>query len=61
MLEYIKTILKKVSFDIKLFEKELNKAINQLINEDLKELKKWCYTNFSGKHQLVLDRCFANS
>lgn len=60
MLEYIKTILKKVSFDIKLFEKELKKAINQLINGDLNELKNWCYTNFSGKHQLVLDRCFVN-
>ena len=59
MLEYIKTILKKVSFDIQLFEKELKKAINQLINEDLEELKRWCYINFSGKHELVLNRCFA--
>ena len=61
MLEYIKTILKKVSFDIKLFEKELKKAISQLINEDLDELKLWCYTSFSSKHELVLDRCFVNS
>lgn len=58
MLEYIKTILTKVSFDIKLFEKELNKAISQLINDELLELKKWCYTKFSGKHELVLNRCF---
>ena len=58
MLEYIKTILTKVSFDIKLFEKELNKAIDQLIKEDLEKLKKWCYKKFSGKHQMVLDRCF---
>jgi hypothetical protein len=50
-----------VSFDIKLFEKELKKAISQLINEDLDELKLWCYTSFSGKHELVLDRCFVNS
>ena len=31
MLEYIKTILQKVSFDKALFEKELAKAINMLI------------------------------
>ena len=58
MLEYIKTILTKVSFDIKLFEKELKKAIKQLVNNDLLELKKWCYRKFSGKHELVLNRCF---
>lgn len=58
MLEYIKTILKKVSFDIKLFEKELKKAIKQLVNNELDELKRWCYTNFSGKHEMVLNRCF---
>ena len=59
MLEYIKTILTKVSFDINLFEKELKKAIDQLINDDLQKLKKWCYAKFSGKHELVLNRCFA--
>lgn len=58
MLEYIKTILTKVSFDIKLFEKELNKAISQLLNDELLELKKWCYAKFSDKHELVLNRCF---
>ena len=58
MLDYIKTILTKVSFDIKLFEKELKKAIKQLVSDDLLELKKWCYQKFSGKHELVLNRCF---
>jgi hypothetical protein len=58
MLDYIKTILTKVSFDIKLFEKELKKAIVQLINEDLEELRDWCYRKFSGKYKPVLDRCF---
>jgi trans-2-enoyl-CoA reductase len=61
MLDYIKTILTKVSFDIKLFEKELKKAIIQLINDDLEELKSWCYSKFSGKHQMVLDRCFISN
>lgn len=58
MLEYVKTILKKVSFDSKLFEKELIKAIKTLIQEEIQELKKWCYANFSDQHQLILQRCF---
>jgi len=60
MLEYIKTILTKVSFDVKLFEKELRKAISQLINDELEDLKRWCYKKFSGKHELVLNRCFVS-
>lgn len=61
MLEYIKTILKKVSFDGKLFEKELRKAIKTLIHEEIQELKNWCYENFGKQHQLVLQRCFVVS
>ncbi len=61
MLEYIKTILTKVSFDLKLFEKELKKAIRQLVNNDLEELRRWCYRKFSGKYEPVLDRCFVTS
>ncbi|MTI20782.1 hypothetical protein E1176_07105 [Fulvivirga sp. RKSG066] len=59
MLEYVKTILTKVSFDAKLFEKELKKAIRNLIQEEIEELKKWCYSKFASKHQPVLERCFA--
>ena len=58
MLEYVKTILKKVSFDSKLFEKELKKAIKTLIQEEIQELKNWCYANFLDQHQGVLQRCF---
>jgi hypothetical protein len=58
MVNYFKTILARVSFDAKLFEKELRKAINQLIAEELEELKKWCYSNYSGQYELVLNRCF---
>lgn len=58
MLNYFKTILSKVSFDVKLFEKELNKAINTLIEKEVKELKDWCYDNFGESHRLVLQRCF---
>jgi len=58
MLDYIKYILDKVSFDPHLFEKELRKNTRDLIKEDLLELKKWCYENFSNKHDNILKRCF---
>lgn len=58
MLEYVKTILKKVSFDLKLFEKELVKAIASLLEKEVKTLKRWCYRTFGKSHRPILDRCF---
>jgi hypothetical protein len=60
MLNYVKTVLSRVSFDARLFEKELRKAIKVLIAEEVQELKKWCYANF-GNHQSILNRCFVSS
>jgi hypothetical protein len=57
MLNYFKTVLAKVSFDARLFEKELRKAIKTLVVEELQELKDWCYINF-GNHEAILNRCF---
>ena len=57
MLEYCKTVLAKVSFDKSLFEKELKKALQSLIPEEIKQLKEWCYSNFS-EHQLILETHF---
>ena len=59
MLEYVKTILKKVSFDRGLFERELLKAIRSLLVDEVKKLKEWCYRKFGREHSVVLDRCFA--
>jgi hypothetical protein len=61
MLEYFKTILKKVSFDKRLFEKELLKAIKSLISPEIEALKRWCYERFSEVYKPVLDRCFSLS
>ncbi|UII21992.1 hypothetical protein [Fulvivirga ligni] len=58
MLEYVKTILTKVSFDARLFEKELNKAIQSLIDDEVNELRNWCYAKFNNRYQQVLERCF---
>ncbi len=58
MLEYVKTILKKVSFDLALFEKELLKAIDNLVLKEIKVLKRWCYRSFGKSYRPILDRCF---
>jgi len=59
MLEYFKTILSKVSFDKRLFEKELRKAIKSLVDEEIELLKEWCYRKFGGQYQPILADCFA--
>lgn len=59
MLEYAKTILQKVSFDLKLFEKELRKAIASLLNEEINLLRSWCYEKFGKEYEGVLNHCFA--
>ncbi len=61
MLNYFKKVLTKVSFDARLFEKELRKAIKQLIGDDLRELKQWCYSMFGNQYEAILNRCFVSS
>ncbi|REE01493.1 hypothetical protein [Marinoscillum furvescens] len=58
MLEYFKTILSKVSFDRWLFEKELKKAINSLVPDEILNLRDWCYEKFSHMYESILDKCF---
>ena len=58
MLNYVKNVLTKVSFDARLFEKELRKAIELLIGEEIQELKQWCYNRFGNEHEAILNRCF---
>ncbi len=61
MLNYFKSILTRVSFDDKLFEKELLKAIKTLIADEVQELRAWCYANFGEQHGLILNRCFVRA
>ncbi|SHI66314.1 hypothetical protein SAMN02745146_1323 [Hymenobacter daecheongensis DSM 21074] len=61
MLEYVKTILLKVSFDKILFEKELRKAFRMLVPAELKDLKIWCYQQFSRVYHRILNRVFAQA
>jgi len=58
-LDFIKTVLVKVSFDRKLFEKELRKALKMLVPEEIKQLKTWCYAQFSDRYHHVLNLYFS--
>lgn len=52
MLEYSKTVLKKVSFDTKLFCKEVQKAISKLLPHEIEELKLWLQQFTTDKPEL---------
>lgn len=58
MLEYVKIILSKVSFDKKLFEKELKKGLKELGIIEIKELKTWCYEKFGSLYKSILNKVF---
>ena len=58
MLELTKKVLSAVSFDEKLFEKELHKALKRLSTVEIQILKNWCYQHFSG-YAPLLQRSFA--
>lgn len=56
MLEMSKTVLKKVSFDRKLFKKELTKCRRWLKQEEMLLLKAWCIATFGSTHMdLIMD------
>jgi hypothetical protein len=58
MLKYAKEILTKVSFDARLFEKELRKAIRMLVHDELLELRRWAIDKFGNRYYLLINRCF---
>jgi hypothetical protein len=49
MLDMYKYILGKVSFDKNIFKKELNKAVNNLPQEEAVSFIKWCKTSFDAE------------
>lgn len=52
MLEYTKTVLQKVSFDARLFSRELKKAISRLLPNEIEELKIWLQLYITDKPEL---------
>ena len=60
MLDYVKMILLKVSFNKVLFEKELRKALAVLLPADVPDFRSWCYQQFARIYRKVLKRVFAS-
>lgn len=52
MYSYTKKVLESVSFDPKLFSKELNKAVKSLLPYELEKLKKWLTSFIEEKPEL---------
>ncbi|TJZ60077.1 hypothetical protein FAZ15_14435 [Sphingobacterium olei] len=46
MLEYAKTILKKVSFDKEIFKREYKKFVTMLSDKESEKLIEWQQSNF---------------
>lgn len=51
-VEYAKIILEKVSFEPKIFRKELRKALKRASKRDFNHLMNWCREKFSRKKKL---------
>ena len=51
-LNYCKQILKKVSFDVTLFKKELEKAFNHLTPSEQRALRRWVKDFVSDRIEL---------
>lgn len=51
MLEFCKTVLRKVSFDRSLFRKELKKARSRLKRPEKESLKEWCLRTFGPNYR----------
>ena len=49
---YTKSILERVSFDKKLFRKELEKALKNLLPYEIEQLQKWLQNFTSQKPEL---------
>lgn len=54
MFEYTKTVLKKVSFSVDLFTRELQKAISRLLPYEIDELRLWLESYTKKKPELVV-------
>lgn len=55
MFEYSKMILEKVSFEPRIFKKELRKALRQSTQEEIKHLMSWCREKFGKRTTSLKD------
>lgn len=60
MLELTKKILRNVSFDANLFQKELYKALKWLNDaEEIRRFQEWCIMEFGAKYPNIIKKAFA--
>ena len=59
MLEFCKTVLKRVSFDRRLFARELKKSFSWLSYDDALALKSWALATYSNKYAQLIVTTFA--
>jgi hypothetical protein len=53
MLEMTKNVLKSVSFDRTLFQKELKKATKWVAKEEYHQLRIWCLASFAMYSDII--------
>lgn len=59
MLELTKNILRKVSFDAKLFQKELQKSLKWITDaEEIQRFKEWCIIEFGAIYPKIIKHAF---
>ena len=59
MLELTKKILHGVSFDAKLFQKELYKALKWITDlDEVKKFQEWCIVEFGAKYPNIIQKAF---
>jgi hypothetical protein len=62
MLELTKKILRGVSFDPLLFQKELYKARKWITDaEEIKRFQEWCITEFGNVYPLIIKKAFTQT
>lgn len=52
MFDYTKSVLERVSFDVKLFCKELEKAMKMLLPYEMEQLREWLLSFTAEKPEL---------
>ena len=60
MFTYTKEVLQKVSFDVKLFTKEVQKAVKHLLPHEIEELKVFIHSLFKVNPELRVALIYLN-
>lgn len=62
MLELTKKILRGVSFDAQLFQKELYKSLKWITDvEEVKKFQEWCIVEFGAKYPKIISKAFSQT